>query len=139
MASKMWVYVTNRHYEGIAFREIKGKLFPSVGMKKPGEHIRVHFGQSPFVFDIDGMMTASIFQFCNSLLYCVSIMPPERPRTRGGPENAQVIDVNQRVMAEHAQHLEASIEILDIAAGDGQLAFEVFGIRKRVTYADYFT
>jgi hypothetical protein len=44
---------------GTAFREIKGKLFPSVGMKKTGEHIRVNFGQSPFVFDIDGMMTVS--------------------------------------------------------------------------------
>jgi hypothetical protein len=28
-------------------------------MKKAGEHIRVNFGQSPFVFDIDGMMSAS--------------------------------------------------------------------------------
>ena len=46
-------------YTGTAFREIKGKLFPSVGMKKSGEHIRVNFGQSPFVFDIDGMMAAS--------------------------------------------------------------------------------
>jgi hypothetical protein len=44
---------------GTAFREIKGKLFPSVGMKKTGEHIRVNFGQSPFVFDIDGMMAVS--------------------------------------------------------------------------------
>ena len=25
-------------------------------MKKSGEHIRVNFGHSPFVFDIDGMM-----------------------------------------------------------------------------------
>lgn len=47
--------------EGTAFREIRGKLFPSVGMKKSGEHVRVNFGQSPFVFDIDGMMSASIF------------------------------------------------------------------------------
>lgn len=45
---------------GIAFREIKGKLFPSVGMKKAGEHVRVNFGQSPFVFDIDSMMAASL-------------------------------------------------------------------------------
>lgn len=45
--------------QGTAFREIKGKLFPSVGMKKSGEHIRVNFGQSPFVFDIDGMMSVS--------------------------------------------------------------------------------
>jgi hypothetical protein len=28
-------------------------------MKKTGEHIRVNFGQSPFVFDIDGMMAVS--------------------------------------------------------------------------------
>jgi hypothetical protein len=28
-------------------------------MKKSGEHIRVNFGQSPFVFDIDGMMSVS--------------------------------------------------------------------------------
>jgi hypothetical protein len=28
-------------------------------MKKAGEHIRVNFGQSPFIFDIDGMMSAS--------------------------------------------------------------------------------
>lgn len=26
-------------------------------MKKSGEHIRVNFGQTPFVFDIDGMMS----------------------------------------------------------------------------------
>jgi hypothetical protein len=38
---------------------VKGKLFPSVGMKKSGEHIRVNFGQSPFVFDIDGIMSVS--------------------------------------------------------------------------------
>lgn len=44
---------------GTAFREVKGKLFPTVGMKKAGEHVRVNFGQSPFVFDIDGMMSVS--------------------------------------------------------------------------------
>ncbi|ROV98618.1 hypothetical protein VSDG_04258 [Cytospora chrysosperma] len=41
-----------------AFREVKGKLYPSVGMKKPGEHVRVNFGQTPFVFDIDQIMKA---------------------------------------------------------------------------------
>jgi hypothetical protein len=51
---------------GTAFREIKGKLFPSVGMKKPGEHIRINLGQSPFIFDIDGMMSVSLFIHFNS-------------------------------------------------------------------------
>ena len=40
---------------GPAFRDIKqDNLYPSVGFKKPGEHVRVNFGQEPFVFDIDG-------------------------------------------------------------------------------------
>jgi hypothetical protein len=35
-------------------------------MKKTGEHVKVNFGQSPFVFDIDGMMTASDLNFYNN-------------------------------------------------------------------------
>lgn len=53
-------FTKNGDHLGTAFRDIKenkGKLFPSVGMKKTGEHIRVNFGQRPFVFDIDGMMS----------------------------------------------------------------------------------
>lgn len=50
-------FTKNGDHLGTAFREISGKLFPSVGMKKASEHIRVNFGQSPFVFDIDGMMS----------------------------------------------------------------------------------
>ncbi|KAI1109277.1 ran-binding protein [Nemania sp. NC0429] len=38
---------------GLAFRDIKGKLYPAVGIKKAGELIRVNLGQSPFVFKID--------------------------------------------------------------------------------------
>jgi len=49
-------FTKNGDHLGTAFREIKGKLYPSIGMKKSGEHIRVNFGQSPFVYDIDGMM-----------------------------------------------------------------------------------
>lgn len=42
---------------GVAFRDIKGpSLYPSVGMKKTGEHVRINFGQSPFVYDIDTMV-----------------------------------------------------------------------------------
>jgi hypothetical protein len=35
---------------------MKGKMYPVIGMKKTGEHIRANFGQTPFVYDIDGMM-----------------------------------------------------------------------------------
>ncbi len=45
---------------GTAFKEIRAPaLYPSVGMKKPGEHIRVNFGQTPFIFDIDTMVAVS--------------------------------------------------------------------------------
>ncbi|KAI9771164.1 MAG: hypothetical protein M1840_002515 [Geoglossum simile] len=43
---------------GTAFRDIKSKIFPAIGMKKLGEHVRVNFGQSPFVFDIDNLVAA---------------------------------------------------------------------------------
>jgi hypothetical protein len=32
----------------------KGDFYPSVGLRTPGEHVRVNFGQKPFVFDIEG-------------------------------------------------------------------------------------
>lgn len=44
-----------------AFRDIKGDLYPTVGMKKPGEHIRVNFGQEPFVFSIDAMVKVRLY------------------------------------------------------------------------------
>ena len=44
-------------WSGVAFSGIKlDRLYPSVGMKKPGEHLRTNFGRYPFVFDIDRMM-----------------------------------------------------------------------------------
>ncbi|KAI1657251.1 SPRY-domain-containing protein [Daldinia decipiens] len=39
-----------------AFRDIKGNIYPTVGMKKPGEHIRVNFGQTKFMFQIDNLV-----------------------------------------------------------------------------------
>ncbi|KAI0201948.1 ran-binding protein [Astrocystis sublimbata] len=41
---------------GTAFRDMKGKLYPVVGIKKAGEYIRVNFGQKPFIFKIDQMI-----------------------------------------------------------------------------------
>jgi hypothetical protein len=37
-------------------KNIKGKLYPVVGMKKKDDHILANFGQMPFQFDIDGYM-----------------------------------------------------------------------------------
>jgi len=43
----------------VAFNGIRSEkyyYYPSVGMKKPGEHLRINLGRTPFVFDIDHMM-----------------------------------------------------------------------------------
>jgi hypothetical protein len=48
--------ITDLRAAGIAVRDVKGKFYPAVGLKKAGEHIRVNFGQTPFVYDIDSMM-----------------------------------------------------------------------------------
>ena len=44
--------------EGTAFRDIKDvKVYPSVGMKRPHAQLSVNFGQKPFMFDIDRMVS----------------------------------------------------------------------------------
>lgn len=50
-------YTKNGASLGYAFHDIpKGKLYPSVSLKKPGEHVVANFGQTPFVFNIDDMV-----------------------------------------------------------------------------------
>lgn len=45
-------------FSGVAFKDLKPNMpyYPTVGMKKPGETVRVNFGQEPFAFDIDRMV-----------------------------------------------------------------------------------
>ena len=47
--------------KGIAFRDLKNvRAFPSVGVKRHASAtIKANFGQSPFVFDIDGLVEVS--------------------------------------------------------------------------------
>jgi hypothetical protein len=41
---------------GVAFKEVKLPLYPTVGLHSRGEHVAVNFGQdAPFVFDVAGM------------------------------------------------------------------------------------
>ncbi|KAL2758711.1 hypothetical protein ACRALDRAFT_1061838 [Sodiomyces alcalophilus JCM 7366] len=49
-------YTKNGVLLGTAFKDIKGKFYPSVGLKRTGEHLCVNFGQLPFTYDIDSMM-----------------------------------------------------------------------------------
>lgn len=49
-------YTKNGVQLGTAFKDLKerGKLYPSVGLRTPNEHVRINFGERPFIFDIDG-------------------------------------------------------------------------------------
>jgi hypothetical protein len=53
-------------------------------MKKSGEHVRVNFGQSPFVFDIDGMM----------------LVRTNHPRHFASPERALAPSVDHIIVVE---------------------------------------
>jgi hypothetical protein len=37
---------------GVAFRGISGKLYPAVGIRSRGAHVRVNFGQRPFLRNV---------------------------------------------------------------------------------------
>ncbi|KAH7192955.1 uncharacterized protein B0J16DRAFT_67590 [Fusarium flagelliforme] len=42
---------------GTAFHDVaRGKLYPTISLKKPGDYIRANFGQTPFVYNIDDQM-----------------------------------------------------------------------------------
>ena len=45
-------FTKNGTHLGIAFRDLTGSLYPSVGMRTPGEEIEVNFGHKPFEFDV---------------------------------------------------------------------------------------
>ncbi|PSK49422.1 hypothetical protein B9Z65_8217 [Elsinoe australis] len=51
-------FTKNGIFLGEAFTLTKAQdgLYPSVGIKKPQEHLRANFGQTPFVFDIDSLV-----------------------------------------------------------------------------------
>ncbi len=38
-------------------------MFPMVGLQTPGEIIHGNFGQVPFIFDFEGMLTVSVMYF----------------------------------------------------------------------------
>lgn len=47
--------------KGVAFKDVNTeKLYPAIGLKKLGEHVRVNFGQEPFAYDIDGFVQVRI-------------------------------------------------------------------------------
>ncbi|KAI7831608.1 concanavalin A-like lectin/glucanase domain-containing protein [Gamsiella multidivaricata] len=46
-------YTKNGTFLGVAFRDLKGPLYPTVGMRTAGEIVEANFGQQEFVFNIE--------------------------------------------------------------------------------------
>lgn len=69
------VLVCSCLYPGVAFHNIPTdqKLYPAVSLKNQGEHISVNFGQTPFVYNIDDMMKASLLLLIHSASVIESI------------------------------------------------------------------
>jgi hypothetical protein len=91
-------------------------------MKKPGEHIRVNFGQSPFVFDIDGMMVASIFHLVTPRLACFQMMLPQTLRqTSTDPYNVRSRYLRGRFIVFYVENpADSTDEVLQMAMRDSQ-------------------
>lgn len=47
-------------FDGVALEKVGTDLYPTIGLRSPGEHVRVNFGNRPFVFDITGYVKARI-------------------------------------------------------------------------------
>ena len=41
---------------GLAFKGVRGSLFPTVGLHSTNEHVELNFGQKPFKFDIEALL-----------------------------------------------------------------------------------
>ncbi|KAJ3130194.1 hypothetical protein HK098_005441 [Nowakowskiella sp. JEL0407] len=52
---------------GIAFRNIKGTLYPSIGLNTPDEEVEVNFGTREFVYDIDQHFREETYNFWKSI------------------------------------------------------------------------
>ncbi|KAM0720600.1 hypothetical protein Q7P37_004737 [Cladosporium fusiforme] len=78
-------FTRNGIHLGTAFTGLKvaEALYPSIGIKKSGEHIRANFGRDKFVFDIDGMMAQERRFIRNELNQAdvSSLHPPDNENT----------------------------------------------------------
>ena len=86
--TEMWPILSKLTSSGTAFRDLKtSNLYPAIGMKRAGTHVKVNFGQAPFMFDIDAKMQVS--SVCSSLS-TQFLTPTGRTRVHQTPDRAAV-------------------------------------------------
>jgi Ran-binding protein 9/10 len=60
-------FTKNGAFLGPVFDNLEGQLYPSVGMRTPGEVVRANFGQAPFRFDIESFVAARQVRLLKSI------------------------------------------------------------------------
>lgn len=82
----------------MAFSNIKtaSPIYPSLGMKKAGEHLRINFGQFPFVFDIDHLLAKEK----GTIYTSISQTPTFSLLRPGTTETAEI----QKLVAQYLAH-----------------------------------
>lgn len=56
LGNRQIFFTKNGKFLGIAFEDIQGELYPTIGLHSKAESVEVNFGQKPFVYDIQGML-----------------------------------------------------------------------------------
>ncbi|KAI1129163.1 ran-binding protein [Nemania abortiva] len=143
-------FTKNGNDQGRAFRDIKGKLYPAVGIKKAGELIRVNFGQTPFVFKIDQVIEKeqNVIKQAISRTSIERLVSPRMNETEliqqlvlqflqhdGYVETAQ--EFAREIRAEqHALNSDPSVKILGINIKDDEDARQRQCIRRAILEGD---
>lgn len=107
---------------GTAFSNIRGeRLYPCVGLKKPGEYVITNFGQSPFVFDIDGLMKQEKNQLRDliSMTSVTHLQPPLDERELIQKLVAQYLAMDGYVETARAFAREVRDDAVALATGSG--------------------
>ncbi|CAJ0766071.1 4252_t:CDS:10 [Entrophospora sp. SA101] len=85
-------YTKNGKHLGIAFRDLKGTLYPSIGLRTQGESLEVNFGQKKFKYSIEDYVKAEkerLWKIINAKL-----MPPISPSLSPQPPSSSSLSAN---------------------------------------------
>ncbi|KAI8391650.1 uncharacterized protein BYT42DRAFT_202909 [Radiomyces spectabilis] len=82
-AKKTAFYTKNGAFLGVAFENLDTSidLYPCVGLRTPGEHVLVNFGDEPFAFDIIQYVTNQTQDIWNDILHTPIPEPPSETNT----------------------------------------------------------
>ena len=68
---RMEIFFTkNGKHIGVAFKDVPGFLYPTIGLHSPEEHVSVNFGTKPFAFDIEKYVSKRESETTREILRC---------------------------------------------------------------------